>query len=304
MRRRRQHIDQLEEKVLKIYPNTYTFSKNLAEQTVSSNSDRLPVAIVRPSIIGASIEEPCPGWVDNIFGVTGIILPVSMDIVKVLSAKKDANVDIVPDFVVDSMICAAWHVTLHPNNNVKVYNCTNNAYPLRWGQMIDTLVQCNRETPMNNVLLYPFCLVIANKHVYNILNIFLHILPAFIVDTFLKLSSRKPIMMKGNKRFNKLIASAYYFSTHEWTFYRDNISKMMVDVETLKDSEVVKLNRCMDWKKYIASYTAGIEKFILKEKSKSIDARRRRLSVLCWIHQITQVLAITLSLAIVSYIIC
>ena len=67
-------IDQLKEKVLKTYPNTYTFTKNLAEQIISSNSDSLPVAIVRPSIIGASQEEPCPGWLNNVYGVTGIFI--------------------------------------------------------------------------------------------------------------------------------------------------------------------------------------------------------------------------------------
>ena len=67
-------INLFEKKILKIYPNTYTFSKNLAEQIVSSNSDSLPIAIVRPSIIGASIENPCLGWLDNIYGVTGIFI--------------------------------------------------------------------------------------------------------------------------------------------------------------------------------------------------------------------------------------
>ena len=66
-------IDLLEEEILKIYPNTYTFSKNLAEQIISNNSDSLPVTIVRPSIIGASLKEPCPGWVDNIFGLTSTL---------------------------------------------------------------------------------------------------------------------------------------------------------------------------------------------------------------------------------------
>lgn len=66
-------IDLFEERILNIYPNTYTFSKNLAEQIVSSNTD-LPIAIVRPSIIGASMEDPCPGWLDNIYGLTGIFL--------------------------------------------------------------------------------------------------------------------------------------------------------------------------------------------------------------------------------------
>ena len=69
-------IDSLEKKMSKMYPNTYTFSKNLAEQIVSSSSDILPTAIVRPSIIGASIENPCPGWLDNIYGVTGIFIDI------------------------------------------------------------------------------------------------------------------------------------------------------------------------------------------------------------------------------------
>lgn len=39
------------------------------------------------------------------------------------------------DYVVDVIICVSWHVTLHRNNEVKVYsynsyNSTSNAYPL------------------------------------------------------------------------------------------------------------------------------------------------------------------------------
>ena len=77
----RNSIKQLEERILKVYPNTYTFTKNLAEQIVASNSNGLPVAIVRPSIIGASLEEPCPGWLDNIYGLTSIFYILSIIIV-------------------------------------------------------------------------------------------------------------------------------------------------------------------------------------------------------------------------------
>ncbi|KAK9293751.1 hypothetical protein QLX08_011379 [Tetragonisca angustula] len=46
---------------------------------------------------------------------------------------------------------------------------------------------------------------------------------------------------------------------------------------------------------------AGIEKFILKEKFKSIDASRQRLSVLYWIHQIIRIFGIIAILAIILY---
>lgn len=41
-------------------PNTYTYTKALAECVVQQESDKLSVAIIRPSIVGASWQEPFP----------------------------------------------------------------------------------------------------------------------------------------------------------------------------------------------------------------------------------------------------
>ncbi|KAK9295404.1 hypothetical protein QLX08_010260 [Tetragonisca angustula] len=121
-------IDLLEERILKMYPNTYTFTKNLAEQVLCSSCDSIPVAIVRPSIIGASRKEPCPGWVDNIYGVTAVFLQIGNGILRAMIINKDARLDVVPvDYAIDTIICAAWHITLHCDTKTKVYNCTSNA---------------------------------------------------------------------------------------------------------------------------------------------------------------------------------
>jgi fatty acyl-CoA reductase len=52
-------------------PNSYTLSKHFAEQIVLDYYDRLPVCIVRPSIVTAAVNEPFPGWIDNMYGITG-----------------------------------------------------------------------------------------------------------------------------------------------------------------------------------------------------------------------------------------
>lgn len=44
-------LEHLCPKLLKERPNTYTFTKALAENLVAEYSDKIPVAIVRPSII-------------------------------------------------------------------------------------------------------------------------------------------------------------------------------------------------------------------------------------------------------------
>lgn len=47
-------------KMIKDRPNTYTYTKSIAEYLVYEARGELPVAIFRPSIVGASWEEPVP----------------------------------------------------------------------------------------------------------------------------------------------------------------------------------------------------------------------------------------------------
>jgi len=42
-------------------PNAYTFSKAVAENLVNEMYSKLPVVIVRPSIVTPSVKEPAPG---------------------------------------------------------------------------------------------------------------------------------------------------------------------------------------------------------------------------------------------------
>lgn len=48
------------------WPNTYTFTKSLAESLLAARGDGLPIAIVRPSIVETSLEEPFSGWNEGI----------------------------------------------------------------------------------------------------------------------------------------------------------------------------------------------------------------------------------------------
>jgi hypothetical protein len=52
-------------------PNTYVYTKGLAEQLLETKRGSVPLAIVRPSIVTAAESEPFPGWVDNMNGATG-----------------------------------------------------------------------------------------------------------------------------------------------------------------------------------------------------------------------------------------
>ncbi|XP_071876916.1 putative fatty acyl-CoA reductase CG5065 [Bombus fervidus] len=292
-------INLLEKRILKTYPNTYTFSKNLAEQIVASKCKDMPVAIVRPSVIGAALIEPCPGWIENISAVTGTYILISKGCTTVVRGRRDTRLDVVPiDFVVDVIICTAWHVTLHRDREVKVYNCTTNAYPFTFGPMVDAMVKCSLETPLNDTIWYPGCSVVANRYIFNVLSVIPYALLAFLIDIFLRFRGSKPIMMKLLRNGNKLFASIAFFTIHEWTFRRDNCSDLAREVKMLHDSHMFKLDlEDMDWDKYVAIYLMGIRKFILKQEFQS--TARQRLSRLYWIHQITKMSGIMILLLII-----
>ncbi len=48
------------------WPNTYTLTKSLAESLLVRHAAGLPVALVRPSIVETSTDQPFPGWNEGI----------------------------------------------------------------------------------------------------------------------------------------------------------------------------------------------------------------------------------------------
>jgi long-chain acyl-CoA synthetase len=48
------------------WPNTYTFTKSLAESLLAQHGSGLPIAVVRPSIVESSVEKPFCGWNEGI----------------------------------------------------------------------------------------------------------------------------------------------------------------------------------------------------------------------------------------------
>ncbi len=48
------------------WPNTYTFTKSIAESLITTRAADLPVAIVRPSIVETSTHDPFQGWNEGV----------------------------------------------------------------------------------------------------------------------------------------------------------------------------------------------------------------------------------------------
>lgn len=90
------------------HPNTYTFTKCLAEHLVAEQRGTLPVSIVRPSIISASRMAPFPGWIDSNAGFGAFVLLIGLGHLRAVVGDPDARLDLIPvDDVTDQVVHAA-----------------------------------------------------------------------------------------------------------------------------------------------------------------------------------------------------
>lgn len=48
------------------WPNTYVFTKAVAEMLVEQLKGDLPVVILRPTIVTSTFKEPFPGWSEGV----------------------------------------------------------------------------------------------------------------------------------------------------------------------------------------------------------------------------------------------
>ncbi|KAK7870336.1 hypothetical protein R5R35_003723 [Gryllus longicercus] len=88
--------------------NTYIFTKALAEQVVNEYRKQLPIGIIRPSIVTCTAEEPFPGWVDNFYGPTTILLANGIGALHSNCADPQVAMDIIPaDYVVRGILLVA-----------------------------------------------------------------------------------------------------------------------------------------------------------------------------------------------------
>lgn len=289
-------------KVIGNRPNTYTFTKALAETVLETEGQGLPIAIVRPSIVVAACREPMPGWVDNLNGPTGLLAGAGKGLLRTLHCRRDCLADMVPvDIPINLMCTVAWKIASSPTpSSIPVYNCTSGSLnPMNWGEMeawgFDSLVR----HPMNNAVWYPGG-SFKDTQLANVFCQFIfHTGPAHLMDTCSRLVGAKPVLVKICNKINKAAAALEYFTTHEWIWTNKNMISLQ-DEMTQEDREKFNFDvRNIHWPDFLDKFVQGTRKFVLKEDASSITTAKRRITTLYWMEKTAQVAMFLMFLKVV-----
>ncbi|XP_032674567.1 fatty acyl-CoA reductase 1-like [Odontomachus brunneus] len=285
-------------KFMRAMPNTYVFSKMLAEQVITDYSDLLPCVIVRPTqVLSMMDEEPMKGWLDNFNGPVGLTFGAAMGILRVCYCNPNGKGDYVPvDWAIKTLIITAWKrgiKTISEDKTVHVYNSLLIKH-LTTKEIHKLIFEILQEFPIDGMIWLPTVTLTNRRWLYYILMVLLHILPSIFIDSVLKLSRAKPMLFKLQRRVYVTNSALTHIALNEWVFKN---SKCLDVFDTLsaenKDFRVNCDLRQDDLWEYYKNLIIGGKIYLLNEDMNNLAAAKRKRKRLNLLHNIIKTIFIT-----------
>ncbi|CAG9772735.1 unnamed protein product [Ceutorhynchus assimilis] len=268
--------------ILGDWPNTYTFTKALAESAIKDLAGDLPIGIFRPGIVVSTYKEPVPGWIDNLYGPTGVAVGTISGVLRVFPCDPHKTAELVPvDTCVAGLVAAAWDVAERKEErsaeNIPVYNYVSSPEnPISWMEFVKlNYIHGPRYTP-SNAIWYPYSVITTNPIFYWILKLVLHILPAIFLDLGALLTGGKARMLGLYKKIHTFTEVLQWFSTREWQFSNKNTQNLWRKMNKT-DQELFPMSiTTVSWLIFYRNYVKGVRKYLLKESDSSlVDSRAK-----------------------------
>ncbi|CAH0404438.1 unnamed protein product [Chilo suppressalis] len=289
-------IDKALPRILGAWPNTYTFTKALAEKELRLSAGDIPVGIFRPAIVTSTWKEPLKCWLDNLYGPNGVAIGSATGILRTLQCDETATADIVPvDSVVNCLMVAAAGVHAQYKNSPPleppIFNYVSSVENrITWGDfMAQNMARIDRH-PFSNAVWYISLTLTKSAFVNNLNKIFLHLMPAALVDGVAICLGRKPKMLKVYRKIHKFSSVLSYFCTREITFCNKR-TRLLWDHTSDADKKIFPFSMAdVDWNEYFDEYLAGIRRYLFKESDATLLQARMKWKRLYYLHQLVRVL--------------
>ncbi|XP_075166312.1 putative fatty acyl-CoA reductase CG5065 isoform X3 [Haematobia irritans] len=289
-------LDAVTPKLLSPHPNTYTYTKRLAELYVRDQYETMPVIIARPSIVSPAAYEPLPGWVDNLNGPTGLMIGCGKGVIRSVLVDKKNKSEVIPvDYAINGLIVIPYEFNKGQRPaEVPVYNITNADHrKMPIGTIIEMSKRVNEAYPLNAGMWYPDPCLTTNKYYQKFNEILFHWLPAYFIDFLLMIFGQKRFMIRVQKKIATGLEVLQFFTLSPWCFKSPNYASLY-DGLTTKDKEIfnMNMNPVHTEEEYMISCAKGARLFILKEKPEHQARARVHLKIMYFVDRICKIVII------------
>ncbi|XP_013200503.2 putative fatty acyl-CoA reductase CG5065 [Amyelois transitella] len=269
-------------------PNTYTFTKSMAEHVVQQHGNKgYPVAIFRPTIVISSVKHPFPGWIENLNGPSGVVAAAGKGLLHVFCCRGDAHADMLPvDVAIDTLIAAAWETAIDKPNEARVYNCTTRENPTKWIDFEQALRKYLVEYPLDKAFWYPSGAAIDNTYAQKAMELFTQTVPLHIVAYTVRLLGIKMQMnlITVSHRLQAMNKVLKFFAQREWVFHNENVKRLRSRL-TPQDAAIYNLDpKSFNWDEHYCNFIKGTRKYLLKEKEQDLEEARKHVRRMFYVH--------------------
>jgi alcohol-forming fatty acyl-CoA reductase len=131
------------------WPDAYPFTKALGERAlVEQWEGKIPITVVRPSIIESALSEPRPGWIRGFRMAEPIIVSFARGLLAEFPGVPEGIVDVIPVDLVVAAILAVAARGPEPGRP-KVYQVASGVRnPLRYGRLVDLATGFFQRNPL------------------------------------------------------------------------------------------------------------------------------------------------------------
>ncbi|CAK1546402.1 unnamed protein product [Leptosia nina] len=281
-------------------PNTYTYTKAMAEEAVKTRPSRqYPVAIFRPTIVISSFRHPFPGWVENLNGPSGVAAAAGKGVLHVFRRSPNMKADLLPvDVAIDTLLAVAWETAVDKPTDVKVYNCSTTENPTTWSDFEMALKKYIPKFPLDAALWYPSGTGVENLYVHKTLHFILHTMPLYLAEYIFKTLGVKMgiSLITAERKMRAMNDVLSFFALRQWHFRTDNVKKLKLRL-TPQDRMIYNLDpKSIDWDDQYKNFVIGTRKYLLKESDDNIPVAKRHLNRLYYIHKGVMLFSIVLFL--------
>uniref|UniRef100_T1IQ15 Fatty acyl-CoA reductase n=1 Tax=Strigamia maritima TaxID=126957 RepID=T1IQ15_STRMM len=277
--------------ILGDFPNTYTFTKCLAEYLFMEEGGNLPRAIVRPGAVTCAWAEPFPGWIDSWSAWGGLATAIGLGATRHMGCYSEIATHIVPvDFCVNMFITAARQTALNKSGTIKVYHCVSGgASKISTGTFSKLWTNHSSKYPLNNMARIPSVRCNSSYFANYTLSLWDYYTFLCPMDYLLQITGNKPILRKIFRDFSLNLKTLQFFGKHEWEFSNENTMQLWNSL-TIEEKKIYNfdLNQ-IDWSRHVENYVYGLKVYQLQEDVSTLSSARKRYKKLLWIGRLMNI---------------
>ncbi|XP_077295479.1 putative fatty acyl-CoA reductase CG5065 [Arctopsyche grandis] len=272
-------LNAVQPQLLKFHPNTYTYSKRLAECLIRDEYQKLPVGIARPSIVIPAWSEPVEGWVDSLNGPMGVMLAAGKGVIRTMNCDGDCEAEIIPvDFTANSLIVFGSSVGNLSKNSPEIPVCNLTCGDIKhttWGDVLNLSKSMVTKYPLDYPLWYPGGNIRTNKFIHNICLVLFHLIPAYFIDFLLLVFRQKRFMVRLQNRITFGLKLLEFFTTRSWNFKNDVYKELLHNLSPEEKSKFQMDFLIVEEEEYIKRCILGGKQYCLKESLDDLPTARR-----------------------------